>query len=156
MRPVALGLLILCVASGAMSQPLSDLEQILAADRAFDAATADRGAEGWVSYFAPEGAMHLAGGTTVAGHDAILELMQPAFDDPDYSLRWKPENGAMIIPGVVGYTTGSFEQRARDDAGNTVVTRGTYVSMWRKQPDGAWKIILDTGNAEGDPETIEE
>jgi ketosteroid isomerase-like protein len=23
---------------------------------------------------------------------------------------------------------------------------GTYVSIWKKQPDGKWKFILDSGN----------
>jgi ketosteroid isomerase-like protein len=149
-------LLLLCIASGAMGQPLSDLESIFAADRAFDAATAEGGAAGWVSYFAPGGSMHLASGRTVTGHEAILALMEPAFADPGYSLRWHPENGSMVIPGILGYTTGPYEQRSQDEAGRTVVTRGTYVSMWKKQDDGTWKIILDTGHAEGEPEILED
>jgi ketosteroid isomerase-like protein len=26
------------------------------------------------------------------------------------------------------------------------VLRGTYVSVWKKQKDGKWKFMLDTGN----------
>jgi ketosteroid isomerase-like protein len=26
---------------------------------------------------------------------------------------------------------------------------GTYSTTWKKQPDGSWKIILDTGSPDG-------
>ena len=26
------------------------------------------------------------------------------------------------------------------------IMQGTYVNIWKKQPDGTWKLILDSGN----------
>ena len=31
---------------------------------------------------------------------------------------------------------------------------GTYSTTWMKQPDGSWKIVLDTGNPDGPPVEI--
>ena len=37
-----------------------------------------------------------------------------------------------------------------DAEGNRDVTRGRYVTVWRKQADGSWKVALDLGNTEPD------
>jgi hypothetical protein len=32
---------------------------------------------------------------------------------------------------------------------------GTYVSMWKKQPDGTWKVVFDTGSDQGEPQILD-
>jgi ketosteroid isomerase-like protein len=63
-------------------------------------------------------------------------------------LRWQPTRAEILIPGDLGFTTGRYERRAKNKEGKVEVEHGTYVSVWRKQADGSWKIILDTGNAD--------
>jgi len=31
--------------------------------------------------------------------------------------------------------------------GQPAVTRGNYLTVWRKQADGAWRISFDTGSS---------
>jgi hypothetical protein len=31
---------------------------------------------------------------------------------------------------------------------------GSYSTLWMKQPDGSWKVVFDTGNADGPPKEI--
>jgi ketosteroid isomerase-like protein len=47
--------------------------------------------------------------------------------------------------GDFGYTWGHFEGHSKDVNGNTVTTSGRYITIWRKQPDGNWKVVLDAG-----------
>jgi ketosteroid isomerase-like protein len=47
--------------------------------------------------------------------------------------------------GDMGYTWGHFEGRSKDANGNPVLTSGRYITMWRKQSDGTWKVVLDAG-----------
>jgi ketosteroid isomerase-like protein len=47
--------------------------------------------------------------------------------------------------GDMGYTWGHFDGRSKDAGGNPVVTSGRYMTIWRKQPDGNWKVVLDAG-----------
>lgn len=127
----------------------ADLEAILNADREFDAQTAERGVDGWVSFFAKGGCMHVSSGETIVGHDAIREAMTPFFADPANSLRWQPASATMMIPGSVGFTTGPFQNRSRGEDGEIVETTGSYVSVWKKQEDGSWKVVFDTGENDG-------
>jgi ketosteroid isomerase-like protein len=43
--------------------------------------------------------------------------------------------------GDLGYTYGTYLMK---DGASEV--RGTYVTVWRKRPDGRWKYVLDSGN----------
>lgn len=42
---------------------------------------------------------------------------------------------------------GTFEFRSKDKDGKAVVDHGKYTSIWKKQKDGSWKVVLDMGNA---------
>jgi ketosteroid isomerase-like protein len=61
--------------------------------------------------------------------------------DSTLRLSWEPQGGDMAVSGDLGYTYGIYTM----NEGNTE-TQGTYVTIWRKQKDGKWKYVLDSGN----------
>jgi ketosteroid isomerase-like protein len=119
---------------------------LLAADRAFDEATAARGVAGWVAFFAPDGAMLPAAAPPVVGQAAVREAMAPFFAQPGASLRWTPQAAAVAASGDLGTTWGTSVSRRRLPNGAVVERHGTCVTIWRRQPDGRWKVALDIGN----------
>lgn len=120
-------------------QPASELE---AADRAFGADTAARGIEGWVAAFDPKGGM-LNKGTRVEGA-ALRETMTPVL--ASYTIAWEPV--ASHRAGPIGFTVGKATFTGKTPAQGW---RSTYVTIWRKQPDGAWKVLFDTGRPVNEP-----
>ena len=128
------------------------VEDLLRLDREFDEATARGGAEAWVSYFAENGSMLGAQGAPVTGHEAIRKAMSPRFANPDFSLRWRPQRAEILIPGDLGFTLGRYERRLKNSEGKLTVEHGTYFTLWRKQANGAWKVVADTGAADGPPQ----
>jgi ketosteroid isomerase-like protein len=40
---------------------------------------------------------------------------------------------------------GRYEARRRDEKGGAAVHTGTFLTIWKKQVDGSWKVVLDTG-----------
>jgi len=120
-------------------------QAIMDADRAFAQETAANGVDGWVSYFAEDGVQFRPGGT-ISGHAAIRELMAPAFSDTAYSLTWEPVEARVSRSGDLGYTIGRYQSRAMGPDGQEIVATGSYVSIWRLQEDGSWKVELDIGN----------
>lgn len=132
---------------GCSSNPdlAAELENLSAADRAFARATAARGVEGWVANFAEDGVMFQAG-AIVRGHAAIGELMAPAFSDSSYSLSWEPEYAEVSRTADLGYTVGRYESRRVGPDGMSLVGTGRYVTIWRRDADGRWKVVLDIGS----------
>ncbi len=118
----------------------------MSADSAFAAATKARGADGWVSFFADSG-MQVTPGRNVVGRTAIRELMAPSLGDSSQTFTWHPTAAEVSASADLGYTIGRWERSARLKD-STVVRRGSYVTIWRKQGDGTWKVVLDVGNAD--------
>ena len=67
------------------------------------------------------------------------------WDPKVYQLTWTPTDAVMGPSGDVGYTWGHFEGHSKDANGNPVTTTGRYITIWRKQADGNWKVVLDAG-----------
>ncbi len=67
------------------------------------------------------------------------------------ALSWEPKKAEVAKSGELGWTWGTFELHTKDAEGKPVVRYGKYVNIWRKQKDGAWKVILDMGNASPAP-----
>lgn len=106
------------------------------ADRAFDAAVAAGGAAAWAAAFDAEGAQWTSHGP-VKGPEAIEDLMEPVF--AAYSLRWAPTASGLSPAGDWGFTVGEAEIQQ----GGAPVDTSRYLTIWRQQADGAWKVALD-------------
>lgn len=148
---LALALLAGCrtPAPGAFLSPNAEAvirAEVMTADRAFDAATAARGIEGWMAYMAPDAARFTMGGTAVRGTDAIRVLDAPLFTAPAVQLRWAPTDGGAFGDGRYAFTTGHARLVRRAPGGAEAVEwTGVSVSVWRREPDGRWLVVRDTG-----------
>ncbi len=118
---------------------------LLEADRAFARAVADSGANGWTAYFASDGVMFRPGGTVI-GSDSIRAMATAWFADDTFSLTWGPTHAEVSPEGTLGYTYGRYQSSGTDSAGNPIISTGSYLTVWRKQPDGSWKVAADIGS----------
>lgn len=99
------------------------------------------------AYFAEDSILLPHNGNPVSGKDAIVKYLGDGF-----TLAWKPLRAEVAKSGDIGYTYGTAETRWIDKDGKPQVRYGKYMSVWRKQPDGAWKVIVDMGNDSPAPE----
>ncbi len=58
-------------------------------------------------------------------------------------LSWAPDFAEISKDGTLGYTYGRYKTIKPD---GILVGEGTYVTIWKKQGDGSWRYVLDTGN----------
>jgi ketosteroid isomerase-like protein len=149
MRGVFTGVLILVlmslVAPTARSGGPADKGALLAADLAFAKVTAEKGLEGWLSWFAPDAKIFLTGEAVVEGLESVKACYAKNGFDPK-ELRWKPSGGEMAASGDLGYTYGTASWPGTDEKGNKVTRTGKYLTVWKRQADGSWKVVADIGN----------
>jgi ketosteroid isomerase-like protein len=77
----------------------------------------------------------------LVGGDAINFISQA--NDSAYTMIWQPKGGNIAASGELGYTFGVYSVLPKN---NDSAMHGTYVNVWKKQPDGTWKLLLDSGN----------
>ena len=115
----------------------------------FMKAAAEKGSAGYMSYYAddavevPNNAPIIQGKTNIAKDMSFL-------DDKNNHLTWTPVGADISSSGDLGYTYGTYEFESKDKDGKPVVEHGKYTSIWKKQRDGSWKVVLDMGNASPD------
>ena len=122
-------------------------KELMEADRRFaaevtTAAPADRGAV-WAAWFATAG-RQIIPGNIVQGNRSITTLMNPAFATPGYSLTWDPDLASSSLAGDMGWTSGRYQSRS-PGPDVEVLEHGRYLTIWQRQPDGGWKVAVDTG-----------
>ena len=113
----------------------------------FAHAVAEHGQAAFVTYFAEDGVELDNGGGIVTKEDMRKE---PAWPDGT-SLTWTPVKADMAASGDLGYTYGTFVFKSKNKEGKIVSSYGKYMSVWKKQKDGSWKVVVDMGNSSPEP-----
>lgn len=142
-KAVSLCLMLLLAATALAQGPPEDA--LLKADRDFNAATQARRAAGWMEWMA-DNVVVLLPGEPIVGREAVAKFYEGAFVNPDFHLSWEPTRAEVIGGGDLGYTVGRYKLTAKDEEGKEVHRTGSYLTTWRKQADGSWKVVADVGS----------
>jgi ketosteroid isomerase-like protein len=131
-------------AGGGQDERGQALASLVEAERAFARTSEEKGIrEAFLTWLAPDSVVFRPG--PVEGRP-VYEKMDPA--NPAV-LTWEPEFAEIAASGEMGYTTGPYEIRPTRDAEPTGF--GHYISIWKKQPEGTWRVLLDIGVQHGRP-----
>jgi len=109
------------------------------ADRAFNQATAQRRADGWMQFMAPDGALIRPAGTLTGS--AVREAITNMFADTSFTLTWEPVQADVGGSGDLGYTIGHWVAHYRNDKGVPASSTGRYLTIWKQQSDRSWRVV---------------
>ncbi len=76
----------------------------------------------------------------IVGKQNLIESYNGT-NDSNLILKWEPAKAVIAESGELGYTYGYWTFINQIDT-----SRGTYLTVWKKDPSGHWKYIADTGN----------
>jgi len=130
----------------ASASPKANADTLRQLEAEFMKAAAEQGSQGYLSYYADDAVEVPNGAPIIQGKVNIAKGMG-FLDQKDNHLTWAPVGADISASGDLGYTYGTFEFRSKDKDGKAVVDHGKYTSIWKKQKDGSWKVVLDMGNA---------
>jgi ketosteroid isomerase-like protein len=99
--------------------------------------------EAFLKYMDTAAVLLKPGRSPLKGMDAAQLIYNT--NDSSFILTWAPQGAEISSSGDLGYTYGIWticQKKWLSDS----VTQGTYVTIWKKQANGGWKFVLDTGN----------
>lgn len=134
LMPVAFALLASC-----SDRP--SMEDLMNVDRNFSQLSQEQGMNAaFLEYIADDGVVLRANARPFIGKQTVAELLTRN-DDSTFGLTWEPLAGMISESGDLGFTYGIYTLSAQESE-----SQGTYVTVWKKDHEGNWKFVLDTGN----------
>jgi len=136
--------LILVTACKEEVPPPPDPDVLMQADSSFNAMCQEAGMVKAFLHFASDSCINLGEGShPIIGHRSLEIRFKERGDQP---LSWYPVKAVLAASGELGYTFGNWKLSLTDTS-----LYGNYVTIWKKQKDGSWKYLLDTGNSTPKP-----
>ena len=151
MKKIALAFLLLfAVTSYAKKEkPAQGSDLLVQLEADFAQEVARHGHDAFLTYFAEDGVEVVDGGA-FDNKDAMRK--QPPWPEGT-TLTWTPVKADMAASGDLGYTYGNYVYTAKNKDGKLVASYGKYTSIWKKQKNQQWKVVVDVGNSSPDPKS---
>ncbi|CAN5133454.1 hypothetical protein BH09GEM1_BH09GEM1_13890 [soil metagenome] len=138
------------LADVAMSATRAPVDPLRAADVAFARDAERLGAgEAFGRYAAPDAQMFSTAGEFITGPEAITASFGQSSSSSSFT--WQPVHGEISAAGDLGFTVGNAIVKVERQDGAAVVRYSKYLTVWKRQRDGAWKYVVDGGNARPSP-----
>lgn len=127
---------------------------IMEADRDFCSALKARDLATFRGFVAEDARFY--GGAVSVGRDRVAEAWGGFFaEDRKSVLLWTPKGALVAASGDLGYTHGTYELQSTAEDGSAKIGHGQYVSIWRRDTDGRWRVIVDIGTPPGASPLVE-
>jgi ketosteroid isomerase-like protein len=135
-------LLLSCTRKKEIKDTTEQRAEMIAAEISFSEMSKTKGTKAALMQFIDSNGVLLRPNSfPLVGADAIDFISQS--NDSAYTMIWQPKGGNIAASGELGYTFGVYSVIPKN---NDSAMHGTYVNVWKKQPDGSWKLLLDSGN----------
>jgi uncharacterized protein (TIGR02246 family) len=129
----------------------AESKELAAVRRAIDQGNA-QWSEGWLNgdaakvaaVFAEDGVQLGGNGKVIKGRQAIAERQKGAMQGADPGVKVTVTTTTIWLDGDTAYETGKYKYEYTEK-GKPGVDEGQYVTVWKRQKDGSWKLSMDMG-----------
>jgi ketosteroid isomerase-like protein len=118
-------------------------EEMADAERAFAQRAQEVSVQqAFIEHFADDAVGFQSGKPASAQEELRSRPVRPR--DPNQLFWWEPRYGDISASGDLGWLTGPVRMGRKDDPAGKI-RHGNYASIWKRQPDGRFKVIIDLG-----------
>lgn len=104
--------------------------------------------DAWVSFYANDVTVLPPNDKAMTDKATIRKTIAELLTLPGLDLSWEPTKVEVAKSGDLAYLYGAYSLTMTDAKGKPVTDFGKNVEIWKKQPDGSWRCIVDTWNSD--------
>ncbi len=121
-------------------------DAVRTADEAWEKVYAANDLDKSVAFLDDQASMLVPNAPIAIGKQAIAKVI--ASDFAQGNSTWHPDKASVARSGELGYTSGTTTLSFKDASGKTMSDKGKYLTVWKKQADGTWKVLFDMFNSD--------
>jgi ketosteroid isomerase-like protein len=84
----------------------------------------------------------------VKGKSALRAGWAKLIRSPGFNIDWQINKLEIGRSGDLAYATYTYELALEDAYGKPITDHGKDLAVWKKQPDGSWKMVADAFNSD--------
>ena len=111
-----------------------------------DLATAGKDVDSIVSYWTDDAVIIEPGQPVVEGKAAIRNYVAESLKTPGFKIHWVSEKPTFSPDGKFAYMRGTDEMTVPGPKGAPITLHLRDYSIWRLEPDGQWRCVVDIAN----------
>ena len=142
-----------CSAPPAVDTREADVKAVRDVEAAWNRDSALKDPDKWASYFADDAAILMPNEPIIMGREKAREPIKAMLSDPNFALTFQPTTRVEASKGGdLVYTVGTYSMTVSNPKDKTPMTdKGKYVTVYKKQADGSWKVVADIFNSDMPP-----
>jgi len=145
---------ILLVIAALSAAQASVTQEVICAETGFSRAAEMRDKALFLSFVDPDARFVTS---RVARGRAEIGIAWAAVFEPDGpKMRWRPRVVEVSSDGTLAISRGPYRSVSRGENGELIESWGTFISTWRRNQEGAWQVLFDTGGDVGMTPTDED
>jgi ketosteroid isomerase-like protein len=117
------------------------------ADAEWSKVTGAKNLEGFMGLVSENGSIFPPNEQKLSESAAIRKWISDMMANPGFAVNWQPLTVEVSTSGDLGYTMGTYNLTLHDPQGKAITDSGKYVTVWKKQPEGKWKVVADIFNS---------
>ena len=122
-------------------------QAVVCAEVSFSRAVERRDREGFAAFLDDDS--RFVSTAVSRGTDAILKSWAGFFEPKGPRIRWRPATVEVNAAGNLALSRGPYRIEATDAQGRSSETWGHFITTWRLDSDGSWRVQFDTGGDDG-------
>ena len=131
--------------------PGTELEAVKAADAALQAAIVAKDLDKIMVHYADNVTLMPTAEPLISGKAAVTEEWEHVLAIPGFDSRSVTTGAKVSAANDLAYTMGSYRTAMVGEDGKQVVEPGKWLTIWKKQADGNWRIVVETYNTDVPP-----
>jgi ketosteroid isomerase-like protein len=129
-------------------------QEVICAETGFSRAAEARDAEKFLSHVDPDA--RFVTGRVSRGREEIGQAWAGVLAPDGPAMRWRPHFVEVTSDGNLALSRGPYRSTQTGDDGVVTESWGHFISTWRRNEDGAWQVVFDSGGDAGMTPTAEE
>jgi uncharacterized protein (TIGR02246 family) len=130
----------------------AEVQALRDADAAWAQAWASKDVDKAVAGYADDATVLDPNLAAITGRENFRANLKPFFADKNFAIHWDASKVDVAQSGDLGYTQGTLTYTITDPStGQPFTDRAKYLTVWKKQADGSWRVVEDTYNTDLPP-----